>query len=141
MFRVAHLSDLHATPARGGVPALLGKRLLGWLSWRLRRHRVQGPEVLDALLADLAREAPDQVVVTGDLTNIAGEEEFPAAREWLARIGPPESASLAPATRRCACGVRSRSSASPPRCRRRSSSRRARSARRSASASSRCSST
>ena len=96
MFRVAHLSDLHATPARGGVPALLGKRLLGWLSWRLRRHRVHGPEVLDALLADLAREAPDQVVVTGDLTNIAGEEEFPAAREWLARIGPPESVSLVP---------------------------------------------
>jgi len=96
MFRVAHLSDLHATPARGGVPALLGKRLLGWLSWRLRRHRVHGPEVLDALLADLAREAPDQVVVTGDLTNVAGEEEFPAAREWLVRIGPPERVSLVP---------------------------------------------
>src|SRR5262245_9040105 len=96
MFRVAHLSDLHATPARGAPRALLGKRLLGWLSWCVRRHRAHRPEVLEAVLADLRREAPDQVVVTGDLTNVAGEEEFPAAREWLERIGPPERVSLVP---------------------------------------------
>ena len=96
MFRVAHLSDLHATPTRGAFPALLGKRFLGWLSWRVRRRHAHLPQVLDALLADLHREAPDQVVVTGDLTNIAGEEEFPAARVWLERIGPPERVSLVP---------------------------------------------
>jgi len=96
MFRVAHLSDLHATPARGALPALAGKRLLGWLSWRVRRRHAHRPEVLDALVADLEREAPDQVVVTGDLTNVAGEEEFPAARRWLERLGPPERVSLVP---------------------------------------------
>src|SRR4029450_8202128 len=96
MFRVAHLSDLHATPPRGALPALAGKRLLGWLSWRVRRHRVHRPAVLDALVAALERESPDQVVVTGDLTNVAGEEEFPAARAWLERLGPPGRVSLVP---------------------------------------------
>jgi len=96
MFRVAHLSDLHATPARAAFGPLLGKRLLGWLSWQLRRRHAHQPRVLDALLADLAREAPEQIVVTGDLTNVAGEEEFPAARRWLERIGPPARVSLVP---------------------------------------------
>jgi len=96
MFRVAHLSDLHATPARAGLPALLGKRFFGWLSWQLRRRHAHQTGVLAALLADLHREAPDQIVVTGDLTNVAGEEEFPAARAWLERIGPPERVSIVP---------------------------------------------
>ncbi|TFG95417.1 MAG: metallophosphoesterase [Myxococcales bacterium] len=96
MFRVAHLSDLHATPVRAGLPALLGKRFFGWLSWRLRRRHAHQPGVLAALVDDLHREAPDQIVVTGDLTNVAGEEEFPAARAWLERIGPPERVSIVP---------------------------------------------
>lgn len=96
MFRVAHLSDLHATPARAGLPALLGKRFFGWLSWQVRRRRAHRPGVLAALVEDLHREAPDQIVVTGDLTNVAGEEEFPAARGWLERIGPPERVSIVP---------------------------------------------
>jgi 3',5'-cyclic AMP phosphodiesterase CpdA len=96
MFRVAHLTDLHATPARAGLPALLGKRFFGWLSWQLRRRHAHQERVLDALVADLRREAPDQIVVTGDLTNVAGEEEFPAARAWLERLGPPGRVSIVP---------------------------------------------
>jgi len=96
MIRVAHLSDLHATPARAGLRALLGKRFFGWLSWQVRRRHAHQPSVLAALVEDLHREAPDQIVVTGDLTNVAGEEEFPAARDWLERIGPPERVSIVP---------------------------------------------
>ena len=96
MFRVAHLSDLHATPARAELPALLGKRFFGWLSWQVRRRHAHQPGVLAALVADLHREAPDQIVVTGDLTNVAGEEEFRAALAWLERIGPPGRVSIVP---------------------------------------------
>jgi 3',5'-cyclic AMP phosphodiesterase CpdA len=97
MFRVGHLSDLHATPVRLRSPRELhGKRLLGWLSWQVRRRRVHRPDVLEALIEDLHRVAPDQVVVTGDLTNIACEQEFVAARGWLERIGPPEKVSIVP---------------------------------------------
>ena len=97
MFRVGHLSDLHATPVRLRSPRELhGKRLLGWLSWHVRRSRVHRPDVLDALIEDLQRVAPDQIVVTGDLTNVACEQEFVAARAWLHRIGKPERVSIVP---------------------------------------------
>jgi 3',5'-cyclic AMP phosphodiesterase CpdA len=97
MFSVGHLSDLHATPVRIRDPReLAGKRLLGWLSWHVRRQRVHRPDVLEALIEDLHRAAPDQVVVTGDLTNVACEQEFVAARAWLERIGAPGSVSIVP---------------------------------------------
>lgn len=97
MFRVGHLSDLHATPVRMRIPReLAGKRVLGWISWQIRRRRVHRPEVLAALIEDLRRVAPDQVVVTGDLTNVSAAGEFAAARDWLDRIGAPAQVSIVP---------------------------------------------
>jgi 3',5'-cyclic AMP phosphodiesterase CpdA len=97
MFRVGHLSDLHATPVRLRNPRELhGKRVLGWLSWQVRRSRRHLPEVLEALIEDLHRVAPDQIVVTGDLTNLACAHEFVAARQWLERIGAPARVSIVP---------------------------------------------
>ncbi|HEY8156502.1 MAG TPA: metallophosphoesterase [Myxococcota bacterium] len=97
MFRVGHLSDLHATPVRiRGSRELRAKRLLGWISWQIRRSRVHRPDVLEALIEDLHRVAPDQIVVTGDLTNLACEQEFVAARAWLYRIGAPAQVSIVP---------------------------------------------
>jgi 3',5'-cyclic AMP phosphodiesterase CpdA len=97
MFSIGHLSDLHATPVRvEGVPQLLNKRFFGWVSWQLRRRRVFRPRVLEALVEDLHEVSPDQVVVTGDLTNISIESEFEAARAWLERIGSPERVFVIP---------------------------------------------
>lgn len=79
-----------------GLSVLASKRLLGWISWRIRRSGVHRPEVLEALLADLRETRPDQVVITGDLTNISLPAEFPAALEWLRRIGLPERVSVVP---------------------------------------------
>ena len=77
MIRLAHLSDLHATRVRWLRPAdFVGQRFLGWLSWRLRRGKTHRAEVLEALLRDLSSIAADQIVVTGDLTNVACEHEF-----------------------------------------------------------------
>lgn len=94
---LGHVSDLHATPVRPGrLQPLLSKRALGWLSWTLRRRRRYRPEVLEALVRDLEQTAPHQVAVTGDLTNVALEEEFPAAAAWLARLGPPSRVNVIP---------------------------------------------
>jgi len=91
MFSVAHLSDLHTTPVRpGGLQPLFNKRFFGWLSWNARRKQVYRSDVLVALIDDLGETKPDQIVVTGDLTNIGLESEFEAARLWLARIGEPD---------------------------------------------------
>lgn len=49
-----------------------------------------------ALLADLARAAPDHIVVAGDLTNLALPAEFAAAATWLAGLGEVERVSVVP---------------------------------------------
>jgi len=78
------------------LAALLGKRALGWLSWNVRRRKSHRPEVLEALLADLKRAAPDHVAVTGDLTNVSLDHEFVRAARWLVELGEPSWISLVP---------------------------------------------
>jgi 3',5'-cyclic AMP phosphodiesterase CpdA len=97
VYRLAHISDLHLSR----VPPIMwrqlaNKRLLGYLSWRVRRHREHLGAILDALVRDLDAVQPDHVAITGDLVNLALPAEFAEARAWLARLGPPESVSLVP---------------------------------------------
>lgn len=97
MTTLAHVSDLHATPVRvRRRHDFAGKRFFGWVSWRTKRGDVHRPEVLDALVSDLAQTRPDHVAVTGDLTNVATAEEFPEARGWLEKLGGPEQVSIVP---------------------------------------------
>src|SRR5689334_546452 len=91
MYTIAHLSDLHVTPVRMINPLpLLNKRLLGWLSWTLRRQKLYRPEVLQMLITDLHQHPHDSIVVTGDIANISLESEFPAAVPWLQQLGSPQ---------------------------------------------------
>ncbi|MFV0303674.1 MAG: metallophosphoesterase family protein [Paracoccus sp. (in: a-proteobacteria)] len=93
----AHLSDPHnPLPPDVAVRQLLNKRLLGYQSWRRKRHLRHRPEVLAALLADVAEAAPDHIVISGDLVNIALPAEFSAARDWLQRVGPPQDVTVIP---------------------------------------------
>jgi 3',5'-cyclic AMP phosphodiesterase CpdA len=86
---LAHISDLHIGPLPPpGLRALMGKRITGYLSWRLRRSAIHRREVLDVLAADLKAQQPDHIAVTGDLVNIALGDEFVQAREFLERLGP-----------------------------------------------------
>jgi len=74
---LAHISDLHIGPLPSpGLRALLGKRITGYLSWKLKRAAVHRREVLNTLAADLAVQRPDHTAVTGDLVNISLSGEF-----------------------------------------------------------------
>ncbi|TDJ67647.1 MAG: metallophosphoesterase [Planctomycetota bacterium] len=96
-FTLAHLSDPHlSTPTGMRARDVMGKRILGYLSWRLHRRTEHRGEVLDALLADLAEQRPDHVVVTGDLTHIGLPDEYRQVRAWLHKLGAPSSVSVVP---------------------------------------------
>ena len=97
MFKLAHITDPHLGPLPPVRPAeLMNKRFFGYLSWMRRRRGVHRPEVLAALAADLEGLAPDHLVVTGDLTNIALPEEFTQVGRWLEGLGAPEAVTVIP---------------------------------------------
>ena len=97
MFTLAHLSDVHLAPLpRPRLGDLMGKRLTGYINWLRKRRRVHDSGVLNALVDDLNAQAADHVAVTGDLANIALEEEFARGRKWLQQLGSFTTVSFVP---------------------------------------------
>ncbi len=94
---IAHLSDLHIfSDADRALTQLLNKRIYGYLSWRWRRGREHRPEILKALAEDLRLVAPEQIVVTGDLTHLGRSAEYRRAFSWLQTLASPERMMLIP---------------------------------------------
>lgn len=97
MFRLAHLSDPHLGPLPDPLAReLMGKRVLGYLNWRLNRRGALRPKTLDDLVADVHAHKPDHIAVTGDIVNIALDAELEPARQWLASLGPGPKVSVVP---------------------------------------------
>ena len=96
-FALAHLSDLHLSSLAGvGLRALLGKRMLGYVSWRRQRRHEHRSDVLEALQSDVRAERVDHVAVTGDLTHLGLPHEFREAASWLARLDDPQRITIVP---------------------------------------------
>lgn len=82
--KVAHLSDLHVLDLEGVSPlAYANKRLLGYANIRFKRKHVHRAETVAALMRDVRDSGIEQVVVTGDLTNLALAPEFRAVERML----------------------------------------------------------
>lgn len=91
---VAHLSDLHLLGEGEVAPwRYLNKRLTGLVNLKWRRHAVHKPDVARALARELRARGVGHVVVTGDLSNLALEREFEAARAFFENdlgLGPAD---------------------------------------------------
>lgn len=77
---------------------LLNKRLTGYINLRFRRHAVHKPQPVRAAAEEIRRLGLDHVVITGDLSNLALEQEFALVRRFLDQdLGlPPERVSVVP---------------------------------------------
>lgn len=106
MFRLAHLSDPHLGPLpAAGVRALASKRVLGLLSWHLRRRHIHVGRSLQAVAQDVLAQNYDHIAVTGDLANIALPQEFHLARAWLDALGPSNRVTVVPGNHDAYVGV------------------------------------
>jgi len=96
-FTLAHLSDPHLAPLpKPRWRELIGKRMTGYVNWLRRRRFIHDADVLAKIVADLKMQAPDHIAVTGDLSNIALEEEFERGRKWLQELGSLRDVSFVP---------------------------------------------
>jgi 3',5'-cyclic AMP phosphodiesterase CpdA len=94
---IAHLTDVHLGPIAGFGPRHWTlKRLLGYANWLRHRRGAYRRDVLDRLVADVRAQAPDHIVVTGDLVNIGLPQEHIAARAWLESLGAPRQVTVIP---------------------------------------------
>ena len=94
---IAHLSDPHLSSLHHITwRELLNKRILGYLSWRLKRRRAHSREVLARTLADLTSRRPDHLVISGDFTHLGTASECREAEAWLTDIGAPDYISVVP---------------------------------------------
>ena len=97
MFTLAHLSDPHLAPLpQPRWRELIGKRLTGYINWLRRRRFIHDADVLAKIVADLKAQVPDHFAVTGDLSNIALDEEFERGRKWLQELGSLRDVSYVP---------------------------------------------
>jgi 3',5'-cyclic AMP phosphodiesterase CpdA len=82
--RIAHFSDLHVL-ALDGIPThrFFNKRFTGWVNLRVKRAHKHRPAHVRAVAREITRAKVDHVVITGDLTNLALEQEFLAVRTLL----------------------------------------------------------
>ncbi|WP_394821188.1 metallophosphoesterase family protein [Pendulispora albinea] len=82
--RIAHFSDLHILSLAGVLPhRFLNKRLSGYANLKLKRGHIHRPAYVRAIAREIARTSIDHVAITGDITNLALEPEFEAARALL----------------------------------------------------------
>ena len=81
---IAQLTDVHLGPIAGFTPRYWNlKRALGYVNWQRNRRYAYLRDVLDRLVADMRRQAPDHIAVTGDLANIGLPQEHINALAWL----------------------------------------------------------
>ena len=82
--RIAHFSDLHVLALEGvSRSRFLNKRFTGLVNLRLKREHKHRPAHVRAVAREVARAKVDHVVITGDLTNLALEQEFEAVKRLI----------------------------------------------------------
>lgn len=97
MITLAHISDIHLSPMPDiALRDLLGKRLTGYLNWKLRRNEELNSETLASLVTHMQGQRADFTAVTGDLVNLALNFEIERAGRWLNALGPSERIAVCP---------------------------------------------
>ncbi len=96
--RIVHVSDPHLA---AGYPFrfsyLANKRIIGYANLVLKRRKQHKRRLAFALCDAVREKKPDHLLVTGDLSNIALDEEFALAAHWLERFGlPPDRVTVLP---------------------------------------------
>lgn len=98
LMRLAHCSDLHLLSHDGARwLALANKRWIGAANLLTSRSRHYHVAAFEQMIADIDASGVDHVLCTGDITNLALEQEFQFARGLFDRFaGGPERVTVIP---------------------------------------------
>ena len=96
--RLAHFSDVHLLSHDGaGLLKLVNKRWIGAANLLTNRSRHYHVAAFEHMVEDLNAQQIDHVLCTGDVTNLALEQEFVFARQHFDKLaGGPENVTVIP---------------------------------------------
>jgi 3',5'-cyclic AMP phosphodiesterase CpdA len=96
--RLAHCSDLHLLSHDGArLSALANKRWIGAANLLTNRSRHYHVAAFDQMIEDLNEQGIDEILCTGDVTNLALEQEFQFARGKFDKLARgPEHVTVLP---------------------------------------------
>lgn len=96
--RLVHCSDLHLLSLAGaGMLDFANKRWIGGLNLIMNRGRHHQTQIFEAMVRDLNEQGVDHILVTGDVTNLALNEEFRFARSLIETLDlGPEHVTVIP---------------------------------------------
>jgi 3',5'-cyclic AMP phosphodiesterase CpdA len=98
MMRLAHCSDLHLLSHDGARWLdLANKRWIGAMNLLSNRSRHYHVDAFDQMIDDMNAQGIEHVLCTGDVTNLALEQEFKFARAKFDRLaGGPDQVTVIP---------------------------------------------
>jgi 3',5'-cyclic AMP phosphodiesterase CpdA len=97
MITLAHISDIHLAPLPPvRLRDLFGKRLTGFINWKITRQKSLDGDGLTNLVRHMREQHPDFVAVTGDLVNLSLPAEVNTAFNWLQTVGDPAQVCVSP---------------------------------------------
>ncbi len=97
MMRIAQLSDLHVLDLEAvRASDFISKRITGGINLLTTRRNAHPLELAERLVEDVTVQAPDHVVVTGDVTNLSLPGEFQRVARLLRPLGGYDSLTVVP---------------------------------------------
>ena len=96
-FVIAHISDVHLPTPDVKWNQLFGKRITGYLNWKINRQQKYYSQALEDITNHIKKQKPDHIVVTGDLINLGLNSEITNAKKrFLVGLGNKKSVSVVP---------------------------------------------
>jgi 3',5'-cyclic AMP phosphodiesterase CpdA len=94
---IAQLSDLHVLDMQAVTfRDFLNKRLVGGANLLTGRRNAHPMDIAERLIEDVSVQAPDHVVVTGDVTNLSLPGEFQQVSKLLRPLGSYDNLTVIP---------------------------------------------
>ena len=83
---LVHITDLHFFSRGLSLSHFLSKRFLGYFNWIMNRSKKFDFSLTEGFLAQIEKEKPKAVIITGDFSVTSDVREFEKAREFVDRI-------------------------------------------------------
>jgi 3',5'-cyclic AMP phosphodiesterase CpdA len=95
--RIAHVTDIHCNLLKNiNIKDFFSKRFYGYLYWKFSKGKRFDPSGLKTIVSEINKECFDNIVITGDLTQLCLLEQFRNVKEFIFSFLSPKKLTIIP---------------------------------------------